>query len=111
MDSLRLPQHARTRAWDQGDGRQIWCAFQTDSWHKVLKGIEEALAGLRNKPGLTDKDRAEITHYSEAATQFRHFKDAWRNHVSHARASYDEREAWSVLVHVRKFMQHLAANA
>jgi len=82
--------------------------FHTDSWHTVLQGIEKEITSLRNKTGLTDRDRLEITYYSEAATQFRHFKDAWRNHVSHARVSYDENEARTVLVHVREFMQHLA---
>jgi hypothetical protein len=82
--------------------------FAVDSWHKVIKGIEDGLNALRNKQGLTERDRQEITYYSDAASQFRHFKDAWRNHVSHAREHYDEREAEKVLTHVREFMQHLA---
>lgn len=85
--------------------------FATDSWHTVLRGIEDGLTHLRNQKNLNDKDRAEITFYSEAAIQFRHFKDAWRNHVSHARESYDEREATRVYDHVRDFMQHMAKGA
>lgn len=83
--------------------------FTVDSWHKVIKGIEDGIAALRNKPSLTEKDRNEITYYSEAAAQFRYFKDTWRNHVSHSREHYDERDAETVLAHVREFMQHMAA--
>jgi len=82
--------------------------FEVDSWHKVIKGIEDGIGELRNKQGLTVKDRAEITYYSDAASQFRHFKDAWRNHVSHSREHYDGRDAAKVLAHVVEFMQHLA---
>jgi hypothetical protein len=82
--------------------------FETDSWHKVIKGIEDGVTALRNKQGLSDFERSEITYYSDAATQFRHFKDAWRNHVSHAREHYDDREAPKVYGHVRDFMEHLA---
>lgn len=91
---------------------QFGVPFQVDSWHKVIKGIEDGIATRRNtnKPGgLTEKDRAEITHYSDAASQFRYFKDAWRNHVSHARVSYSERDAEKVWTHTKEFMQALAA--
>jgi hypothetical protein len=83
--------------------------FATDSWHKVIRGIEDGINDLRNKQGLTDHDRAEITYYSDAASQFRHFKDAWRNHVSHAREHYSADEAQKVMNHVREFMLHLAS--
>jgi hypothetical protein len=85
--------------------------FTTDSWHKVIKGIEDGIAAERNKPNLTDADRATITAHSKLAAEFRHFKDAWRNHVSHGRAAYDAREAASVYEHVRSFMQHMAGAA
>lgn len=83
-------------------------SFAVDSWHKVIKGIEDGIADLRNKQGLTEQDRKDITYYSEAASQFRYFKDAWRNHVTHAREHYDPREAEVVWAHVRELMRHLA---
>lgn len=84
--------------------------FEVDSWHTVLRGIEDGIATLRNRSqrALTEADRREITYYSELANEFRYFKDAWRNHVSHAREHYDERDAAAVLAHVRHFMQQLA---
>ena len=47
--------------------------------------------------------------YSQAATHFMFLKDAWRNHVMHARdVLYDERRALSVFTQVKEFMQALA---
>jgi hypothetical protein len=83
-------------------------SFATDSWHAVIQGIENGIDGLRNKKGLTEADRKDITFYSDAAMQFRYFKDAWRNHVSHARTHYDDKDAPRIHDHVRDFMQHLA---
>lgn len=83
--------------------------FKVYAWHAVIKDVEQGIDALRNKGNLTDKDREEITFYSDAATQFRYFKDAWRNHVSHAREHYDERDADKVYGHVRDFMQHMVS--
>ncbi len=47
--------------------------------------------------------------YSQAATTFRHFKDAWRNHVSHSRIDYDENKAGRIFDSVKLFMQDAAA--
>ena len=78
--------------------------FTRESWHKVIQGIEDAIAALREKPGLDDHDRENIMRCSSAAAELRYFKDAWRNHVMHARSSYDSYQASSIYVHVRDFM-------
>jgi hypothetical protein len=82
--------------------------FAVASWHAVIQGIEDGIDALRNKHGLTAQDRADISFYSEAASEFRYFKDAWRNHVSHERGNYDDKDAPRVYNHVRDFMQHIA---
>jgi hypothetical protein len=81
--------------------------FEHDSWHKVIKGIEDGIGRLRTKQGLSNDDRELITNYSKAAAEFRYFKDAWRNHVAHGRGHYDESEATQVYEHVRTFMAHM----
>ena len=62
---------------------------------------------MEKEPKSTEKS-AKLKFYSSAAIQFRYFKDAWRNHVSHGRDTYDEREAYSIWNHVKEFMQTLA---
>jgi hypothetical protein len=86
--------------------------FQADfgkaSWHVILTSIENGLTALRGKPHKTPQEEDDITHYSEAAIQFRHFKDAWRNHAMHGRDSYDEAKAQTVFIAVRSFLQKMA---
>ena len=50
----------------------------------------------------------ELTFYSQAAVQFRYFKDAWRVRVAHARASYEESQALTVFNHTLEFFDVLA---
>ena len=49
-----------------------------------------------------------LGHCGEAALEFRFFEHAWRNHIAHGRANYDENDAKKVLEHVRAFMELVA---
>jgi len=82
--------------------------FELMNWHNVLTEIEARIAVLQQKPKSLKKD-AELERYSKAVIHFRYFKDAWRNHVSHARKRYDEQEAMRVAEHVRDFMREIAS--
>ena len=55
----------------------------------------------------TKRQREEEQLYSEVLAHYRNVKDAWRNHVSHARAIYDENQAMAIYSHVREFMRQL----
>jgi hypothetical protein len=46
--------------------------------------------------------------YADLATQFQHFKDAWRNYAMHARVFYDEAKADIIYRSVREFMRLMA---
>jgi hypothetical protein len=83
-------------------------AMAHENWKNVIDQIEKKIRELETMPKGPIKTET-LKEYSAAAVQFRYFKDAWRNHVSHSRDSYDLREADSVYVHVREFMQHMAA--
>ena len=78
-----------------------------ENWKNVIDQIERRIRSVETAPKSSDKlERLRV--YSGAAVQFRYFKDAWRNHVSHARAHYDSRKAAAIWNHVKEFMQHLA---
>ena len=81
--------------------------IEYENWGNIIDQIEKAIRSIEQQPRGAEKS-ARSQFYSEAASQFRYFKNAWRNHVSHARAKYDEREAREVWTHVRQFMQQLA---
>lgn len=90
--------------------KELNVAFERVNWDKVITDVETQIkliehGSLRQGPAWgSDK-----TFFAEAALQFRHFKDAWRNHAAHGRMHYDHPDkALSVYTHVREFMQHIA---
>ncbi len=80
-----------------------------DDWKNILDRIEKKVRAMEQEPKSAEKIE-RVRYYSEAAAQFRLFKDAFRNHVSHYRShvSYDEQAAHKILVGVRDFMEALA---
>ncbi|HLA63081.1 MAG TPA: hypothetical protein VK610_01530 [Rhodothermales bacterium] len=80
-------------------------------WQEILSAIRAKTEELRsNSKTNARRGNAEaITYYSEIRIELAAFKDAWRNHVAHARARYDEHQARSAYEHVRSLMQRIAA--
>lgn len=68
-------------------------------WQNIIEKIDAEIDAMKKLPKSTNKDK-DLQFYSEIAVQFRYFKDAWRNHVAHARSSYNEREAMIILDHM-----------
>lgn len=83
--------------------------FDVQQWQNVIDEIENQVEWFSEKfPRGTVK--SEWTKfYSEAARHFFFLKDAWRNHVSHNRATYDVTSAKGAIEHVRDFMNHLSS--
>lgn len=81
--------------------------FSHTNWHNVIELIEKQIRKMDSTFGHDWKEQQKFC--SQAATHFMFLKDAWRNHVMHIRdVPYDEGTAFSVLDHVRQFMQSLA---
>jgi hypothetical protein len=82
--------------------------FEHKAWGELIERTEKAIREIgqqRNKPADW---KEEEQFYSEAATQFMHFKNAWRNYTAHVQFKYTEDEAESIYRHVRDFMKHIA---
>ena len=86
-------------------------AIELENWHNIIEKIESAIRDREKQLPKGMQKSAEMQYYSEAAKEFRYFKDAWRNHVSHSRVEYDIHDATKIMEHVREFMQHLAKKA
>ncbi|HEY2007681.1 MAG TPA: hypothetical protein VGH23_01740 [Rhizomicrobium sp.] len=86
----------------------VGISITTQSWQNVIDQIESRVRALGKElpSGLEKSER--LRFLSEAAKEMVYFKDGWRNHVSHNRATYDEYQARSVLEHVRGFMTVLS---
>ena len=71
------------------------------NWQNVIEGIESAVRGLDGLPRGNEKERKQ-SFSSEIALELRYMKNAWRNHVMHARMDYDETQAREIWWHVKR---------
>jgi hypothetical protein len=76
-------------------------------WQNILDQADSKIIAMKQMPKGTYKDE-ELAFYSQAAVQFRYFKDAWRVRVAHARESYEENQAIRVFSHTLEFFETLA---
>jgi hypothetical protein len=84
------------------------------NWQNAIDQIQSAINILgKNDPGRTSKNRPQwrekVQFYSEAATQFIWFKDAWRNRTVHAGRTYTVEKARHIFDHICEFMKHIAS--
>jgi hypothetical protein len=84
-------------------------SFDVQQWQNVIDQIEAKVRQLgKSLPaGLTKTERLQFL--SAASASFSHFKDGWRNHVMHTRASYDEAQANVVVDQVRLFLEAISS--
>jgi hypothetical protein len=76
-------------------------------WQNILDQADSKIIAMKALPRGTHKDE-ELNFYSQAAVQFRYFKDAWRVRVAHARETYEESAAIKVFSHTLEFFETLA---
>jgi hypothetical protein len=77
------------------------------NWQNIIENVESAIKDLEKLPKSKYKSET-LKLFSQAAMQFRWFKEAWRNHIMHGRDSYDDGRAHSIFGHVQELMQALA---
>jgi hypothetical protein len=77
-----------------------------EQWHNVIEQIESKIKDLHDLKKSVYKSET-LKQYSDAALEFRYFKEAWRNHAVHSREKYTDTDALRVLTHVRLFMLSL----
>lgn len=73
----------------------------------IIAQAESKIRKMQDEKKSPLKDEA-LNFYSQAAAQFRYFKDGWRVRAQHGRAVYDESEAIRVLEHCRDFFESIA---
>ena len=78
-----------------------------ENWHNIIQQIEKQIRLLDQSP-RGQKKAEKLKFYSEASVQFLYIKDAWRNHVSHSRETYNRSKSKQVMNAVGAFLGHLA---
>ena len=78
------------------------------AWGEMLKGIEDGIGQIPRQQDKPSDWREYQQFCAEAASQFMHFKTAWRNYTAHARTKYTEEEGEQIFRHVGDFMKHIS---
>jgi hypothetical protein len=82
--------------------------LEWNDWGQIIKAIEDAANQLATKLKFgPQRDRA-LEFYRGVAGELYGFKDAYRNYVTHDRATYDLHQAASVYHRVGEFMQRVS---
>lgn len=76
-------------------------------WHPVLNKCESLIQDMRDKMQKGPNKEVELQFYSQAAAQFRHFKDGWRVQAAHTRPPFNEGEAKIILESTVSFYEVL----
>lgn len=76
-------------------------------WHTHQMQIAGKISAIKATPKTEQRDK-NLEFYSLSAAQLQYFNDAWRIRVSHSRATYDEGQAISVIVHTIALIEKLA---
>jgi len=81
---------------------------ELQNWQNIIDPIEKVITHREKTLSKGTAKADELKFLSGAAAQFRYFKEAWRNHVTHSRVTYDDIEALRIMSHVHQFMDELA---
>ena len=104
---MRIAEHGlRSLANELGIG--LSDHVDLESWKVVIDQINKAIKRFEESAPKSAEKSKRLTVYATSAVTIGHFKNAWRNHVAHARGSYEAREAMRIWDHVRAFMEELA---
>jgi hypothetical protein len=89
--------------------KDVGLTFEKSTWGGIIKMIEDKIEDFYKTSPKTPSEIERSQFLSEAATDFRYFKNSWRDHVSHLRYTCKDREeALLILNHVKSFMNHLS---
>lgn len=93
-------------------GRELRVTFpdkplELAEWQNILDQSDSKIVAMKALKRGSYKDET-LHFYSQAAVQFRYFKDAWRVRVAHARESYEESQALMIFNHTLEFFQTLS---
>jgi hypothetical protein len=90
-------------------GNIFGVSLANTNWDLALDQIESSIRNMqKDSRWRSQPDYKELQeNYSQAASHFGIFKDAWRNHAIHIRGKYTEEEAENIHRSVKAFMKGL----
>jgi hypothetical protein len=81
--------------------------IELTEWAVIQDGIDLKIKEMKQQARTLQRDEDQ-RFYSEAAAQLRYFKDGWRIRVAHARETFSEQQALTVMEHARAFFETIS---
>lgn len=78
-------------------------------WGPDLSILANQWNKIEQSPKKPSNWRNDRQFYHEVFAEFSHFQFAWRNHVMHATANYNQEASQKIIYHTRSFMEKLAS--
>jgi hypothetical protein len=83
--------------------------IEMGTWEDIIRELDEHPAKIANWPNTMGEVKVQAQEfYNGSLTEYRGFKDKWRNHVMHTRREYLINDALSAMEHVKRLMGILA---
>jgi hypothetical protein len=108
VKAMKAEKFITTPVLVKGVKKMVKKPIELCDWGTLIKGMESALNELEKGTKISIKKKETLAFYNHSVGVFKHFKDAWRNNVSHSRKDYQEFEAKLIMENTRQLMQHLA---
>jgi len=77
-------------------------------WNHLIEQCETKIAGMKHLKPKARREK-ELNFYSQAAAQFRWFKDGFRVRTAHARETFEEIPATRIFTHTHEFFETLSS--
>jgi hypothetical protein len=103
MRAVELALHK----WSGDLGLVLKTSAEQANMQDILTAADLKLKAIGQQPKSIERD-ANLEYFGDTSAHFRAIKDAWRNHVAHAKRTYDERETTAILNNVHSFLEKLA---
>jgi hypothetical protein len=88
--------------------KQKYTAIAWAQWERMLEAIHKRIDKKVDKLGPGKRKQELQEFYYPLMQDYKGFKDAFRNHVTHGRATYSQKAASDICDHVGRFMNALA---
>jgi hypothetical protein len=106
---MRVAEHGlRALARDRRVALPKKAVLDLATWEDIIRQLEAAEVAIQGYPKTLARE-AQFEFYHGAMMELKRFKNKFRNRVMHSREEYDPDEAHRAFVHVRDFMEILAA--
>jgi hypothetical protein len=77
-------------------------------WGNMINGIEGKINAIDKDPNKPANWKDEREYLCQCISDFRTFKNAWRNYTAHARGKYDDEDAVEIMGSVKSFMRQIS---